>query len=60
MNAIEIIQRMRDSEINGAVSWMREGHANDLETTVHDLAENVVAGFPQSTFAKWWAEQQRR
>ena len=44
----------------GAVSWMREGDANDLETTVHDLAENVVAGFPQSTFAKWWAEQQRR
>ena len=72
MNASEVIQRLHDSEINGSVSWLFdgpwrwriggdvdwrfEGRADNFESALHALAEKANAAYPQSTFAKWWAQ----
>jgi hypothetical protein len=71
-NPAEIIQRLRDSEINGSIArvfdglwrwriggdndWRFEGRADDLESAVRALAEKANAAFPQSTFATWWTK----
>jgi hypothetical protein len=67
-SAAEIIKRLHDSEINGAIDWFfdsvcigdtmngwkLEGKGDTFEEAVRDLADNAVKAFPNSTFAGWW------